>query len=95
MKKFAALALFAGLTAAASTGFAAEVVGDVKSVVLTGYVTQLNSGIANENEANLGSATGQSYVGGDLSSVVFTHGVYQSNVGIENSNEANLGSVAE
>jgi hypothetical protein len=95
MKKFAALALFAGLTATASVGFAAEVVGDVKSVVLAGQVIQTNTGIGNHNEANLGSASGQSYVGGDLASVVLTGTVYQSNTGIANSNKANLGSVSD
>jgi hypothetical protein len=95
MKKFAALALFAGLSVAAVTGFSAEVVGDVKSVVIADTVTQINEGIDNYNELNMGSATGDAYVGGDLASVVITETVYQRNDGIDNSNIANLGSVTD
>ena len=97
MKTAFSAALIAGLmTLSASGAFAADVKGDVKTNVLTGAVIQTNTGIANKNEANLGSVSGKSTdVGGDFKSTVKTGVIYQKNTGIANKNEVNMGSVTD
>ena len=57
-----------------------------------GAVLQNNVGIANSNEANIGSVVGSS-VGGDVSTNTRVGAVLQNNVGIANSNEASIGSI--
>ena len=87
-----ALTLFAGMQSAQ----AADVGGDVRTNVKAGIVLQTNKGIANTNEAALGSVTGKSTdIGGNFRSNVKTLGVIQSNKGIANKNEVNIGSVTD
>lgn len=78
-----------------STAQAADVKGDVKTNVKVGAVIQNNTGIANKNEANVGSVTGKSRVGGDVKTNVKTGAIIQNNTGIANKNEVNLGSVTD
>lgn len=97
MKKAIAMAAVAAvISAGASTVHAAKVGGDVKTDVKAGVVLQSNKGIANKNEANIGSVTGKSTsVGGDVKSKVRVGGVIQTNTGIANKNEVNIGSVTD
>ena len=75
---------------------AASVKGDVKTNVKVGAVIQKNTGIANKNEANVGSVTGKSTrVGGDVKTNVKVGAIIQKNTGIANKNEVNLGSVTD
>lgn len=97
MKNVFVIASIATLIAAGSMSVqAAEVGGDVKANVKAGVVLQSNKGIANKNEANLGSVTGKSTsVGGDVNTRVKVGAVIQSNKGIANKNEVNIGSVTD
>ncbi len=97
MKKTIVTAAVASVLAIGmSAVHAADVGGDVKANVKTGVVLQSNKGIANKNEANLGSVTGKSTdVGGDVKVNVKTGAVIQSNTGIANKNEVNIGSVTD
>lgn len=89
----AMVGLLAGLVTSAQ---AADVGGDVKTNVKAGVILQKNTGIANKNEANIGSVTGKSTsVGGDVKSRVKVGAVIQSNKGIANKNEVNIGSVTD
>lgn len=84
------------LATAAQNISAAEVGGNVKSNVKVGVVLQKNTGIANKNEATLGSITGKSTsVGGNFKSSVKTMAVIQTNKGIANKNELTMGSVTD
>ena len=75
---------------------AADVGGNVKTNVKAGVVLQSNKGIANKNEATLGSVTGKSTsIGGNFRSSVKTAAVIQSNKGIANKNELTMGSVTD
>lgn len=75
---------------------AAEVGGNVKTNVKAGVVLQSNKGIANVNQATLGSATGKSTsIGGNFKSSVKTMAVIQTNKGIANKNELTMGSVTD
>lgn len=79
-----------------SVAQAADVGGDVKTNVKAGVILQDNKGIANKNEANLGSVTGKSTdIGGDVKINVKTGAVIQKNTGIANKNEVNIGSVTD
>jgi hypothetical protein len=93
MNKRTQILIAAGLLAAAANSPAAQVAGDVKSVVLAGSVIQTNVGIGNRNRADLGSVSGAGSVGGSLKSVVVTGTVYQSNKGIGQRNGVSIGSV--
>lgn len=82
--------------ASAASVHAADVKGNVKSDVKAGVVLQKNTGIANKNEANIGSVTGKSTsVGGNVTTKVTTGAVIQNNTGIANKNEVNIGSVTD
>ena len=84
------------LSALSHTAAAADVKGSVKTTVKAGVVLQNNKGIANKNEAALGSITGKSTsIGGDFKSRVTTGAVIQNNKGIANKNELAMGSVTE
>ena len=84
------------LAATAQTASAADVGGNVKTNVKAGIVLQSNKGIANKNEASLGSITGKSTsVGGNFKSRVRTAAVIQTNTGIANKNELSMGSVTD
>lgn len=97
MKKLIVTSAIAGLLVGAmSTANAADVGGDVKTDVKAGVILQKNTGIANKNEANIGSVTGKSTsVGGDVKSKVTVGAVIQNNKGIANKNEVNIGSVTD
>lgn len=97
MKKLIVMTAMASLLAAmVSVAQAAEVGGDVKTDVKAGVILQSNTGIANKNEANIGSVTGKTTkVGGDVKSRVKVGAVIQSNKGIANKNEVNIGSVTD
>ncbi|TNC81014.1 MAG: hypothetical protein C9356_10455 [Oleiphilus sp.] len=85
-----ALAMFSHAT------LAADVKGSVTSSVAAGVVLQKNTGIANKNEALLGSVTGKSTsIGGNFSANVKTAAVIQTNTGIANKNELVMGSVTD
>ena len=76
--------------------YAAKVGGDVKTNVKAGIVLQKNTGIANSNEALLGSVSGKSTsIGGNFTSRVKTAAVIQTNKGIANKNTLKMGSVSE
>ncbi len=83
------------LSALSHTAAAADVKGSVKTSVKAGVVLQNNKGIANKNEAALGSITGKSRIGGDFQSRVTTGAVIQNNKGIANKNELAMGSVTD
>ena len=84
------------LTALSHTAVAADIKGNVKTTVKAGVVLQNNKGIANKNEAALGSVTGKSTdIGGNFKSRVTTGAIIQNNKGIANKNELALGSVTE
>ena len=97
MKTLLSTALVAAtLLVTAQSGFSAEVGGNVKTNVKAGVVLQTNTGIANKNEATLGSITGKSTkIGGNFKSNVKTLAVIQSNKGIANKNELTMGSVTD
>ena len=97
MKTLISSALIAlTLAATAHTASAADVGGNVKTNVKTGVVLQMNTGIANKNEAALGSVTGKTTsVGGNFKSRVKTLAVIQTNKGIANKNELAMGSVTD
>jgi len=97
MKKLIAITAIAGVLAGVvTTAHAADVGGNVKTDVKAGVVLQKNTGIANKNEANIGSVTGKSTdVGGDVKSKVRVGAVIQTNKGIANKNEVNIGSVTD
>ena len=84
------------LTAVSHATLAADVKGNVKTNVKEGVVLQKNTGIANKNEAALGSVTGKSTsIGGNFKSSVKTAAIIQNNKGIANKNEVALGSVTD
>jgi len=88
--------LASAFLAGAASVQAADVKGNVKSDVKAGVVLQKNTGIANKNEANIGSVTGKSTdVGGDVNTKVKVGAVIQNNKGIANKNEVNIGSVTD
>ena len=90
--------LLVGFTLAATSqlAFAADVGGNVKTNVKAGVVLQMNTGIANTNQARLGSVSGKSTsIGGNFKSRVRTAAVIQTNKGIANKNELAMGSVTE
>ncbi|MDX1452595.1 MAG: hypothetical protein R3183_08545 [Oleiphilaceae bacterium] len=97
MKKIILISLVAGsMLAGISSVQAADVKGDVKADVKAGVILQNNKGIANKNEANIGSVTGKSTdVGGDVKTKVKVGAVIQNNKGIANKNEVNIGSVTD
>ena len=97
MKNLLITASVAALIATGSMSVqAAEVGGDVKANVKAGVILQNNKGIANKNEANIGSVTGKSTsVGGDVKTNVKVGAVIQNNKGIANKNEVNIGSVTD
>ncbi len=97
MKKLLLTSLIAGsLMAGMTSVHAADVKGNVKSDVKAGVILQNNKGIANKNEANIGSVTGKSTdVGGDVNTKVKVGAVIQNNKGIANKNEVNIGSVTD
>ena len=97
MKKLIVTTAIVGLLAGIATSTqAAEVGGDVKTDVKAGVILQKNTGIANKNEANIGSVTGKTTsVGGDVNSKVKVGAVIQTNKGIANKNEVNIGSVTD
>lgn len=97
MKKLIAITAVASVLAGVSgMAQAADVGGNVKTDVKAGVVLQQNTGIANKNEANIGSVTGKSTdVGGDVKSKVKVGAVIQTNKGIANKNEVNIGSVTD
>ena len=97
MKTLVSTALIAfALATTAQTVSAAEVGGNVKTNVKAGIVLQKNTGIANKNEAHLGSVTGKTTsIGGNFKSRVTTMAVIQDNKGIANKNELNMGSVTD
>ena len=97
MKTLLSTALIAfTLAATAQSGLAADVGGNVKTNVKVGVVLQQNTGIANKNEAALGSITGKTTsVGGNFKSSVKTLAVIQTNKGIANKNELSMGSVTD
>jgi hypothetical protein len=97
MKTVLSTALIAfTLASAAQMASAADVGGNVKTNVKAGVVLQMNTGIANKNEAALGSITGKSTsVGGNFKSRVKTAAIIQTNKGIANKNELALGSVTD
>lgn len=89
-------ALAAMLLGVVGTAQAAEVGGNVKTNVKAGIILQDNKGIANKNEANIGSVTGKTTsVGGNVKSNVKVGAVIQTNKGIANKNEVNIGSVTD
>lgn len=84
------------LSSVSSGALAADIDGNVKTKVKVGVVLQKNTGIANKNEALIGSVTGKSTdIGGNFSSRVKTAAIIQSNKGIANKNELNMGSVTD
>ena len=92
MTSLIAGALMAGM----STVHAADVKGNVKTDVKAGVILQKNTGIANKNEANIGSVTGKNTdIGGDVKTKVKVGAVIQNNKGIANKNEVNIGSVTD
>ena len=97
MKTLLSTALIAlTLAATVQQASAADVGGNVKTNVKAGVVLQMNTGIANKNEASLGSITGKSTsVGGDFQSRVRTAAIIQTNKGIANKNELAMGSVTD
>lgn len=97
MKTLLSTALIAlSLAAASQSALAADVGGNVKTNVKVGVALQQNTGIANRNEATLGSITGKSTsVGGNFKSSVKTAAVIQTNKGIANRNELTMGSVTD
>ena len=97
MKTLLSTALIAfTLAVTAQSGLAADVGGNVKTNVKVGVVLQQNTGIANKNEAALGSITGKTTsVGGNFKSSVKTLAVIQTNKGIANKNELSMGSVTD
>lgn len=97
MKTLLTTALIAfTLATAAQSVSAAEVGGNVKTNVKVGVVLQKNTGIANKNEATLGSITGKTTsIGGNFKSSVKTMAVIQTNTGIANKNELSMGSVTD
>ena len=97
MRTLLSTALIAlSLVATAQTASAAEVGGNVKTNVKAGVVLQTNKGIANKNEAALGSITGKhTSIGGNFKSRVKVAAVIQSNKGIANKNELAIGSVTD
>ena len=97
MKTFAAIAMIAGTIAMGmSTGAsAADVKGAVDTNVKVGAVIQKNTGIANRNEAHVGSVAGKSRIGSDFKSRVKVGAIIQKNTGIANRNEVTLGSVTD
>lgn len=97
MKTFiSSVAMAAVLVLGAQSTMAADVSGSVKTNVKTGVILQSNKGIANKNEANLGSITGKNTsIGGDVKTSVKTGAIIQTNKGIANKNEVNIGSVTD
>ena len=98
MKKFVTMTMIAGTLALGFSSFsasAADVRGDVDTNVKAAAIIQKNTGIANKNEAHLGSVAGKSRIGGDFKSRVRVGAVIQSNSGIANKNEGSLGSVTD
>ncbi len=97
MKNILLTSLITGaLLAGTSAVHAADVKGNVKTDVKAGVILQKNTGIANKNEANIGSVTGKSTdVGGDVKTKVKVGAVIQNNKGIANKNEVNIGSVTD
>lgn len=97
MKKLLVSSLIAGALLSGATAVnAAEVKGNVKSDVKAGVILQKNTGIANKNEANIGSVTGKNTsVGGNVNTKVKVGAVIQNNKGIANKNEVNIGSVTD
>ena len=96
MKNFVTLALIAGtLVLSSVSASAADVRGSVDTSVKVGAVIQKNTGIANVNEAHVGSVAGKSRVGGDVKSRVKVGAIIQKNTGIANKNEVTLGSVTD
>ena len=97
MKKLIVSTAIAGILAGGMTVVqAADVGGNVKTDVKAGVILQKNTGIANKNEANIGSVTGKgTSVGGDVKARVKVGAVIQTNKGIANKNEVNIGSVTE
>lgn len=84
------------LAAMSHSALAADVKGNVKTKVKAGVVLQKNTGIANKNEAALGSITGKSTsIGGNFKSNVKTAAIIQTNKGIANKNELAMGSVTD
>ena len=97
MKNLLSAALISvALIGTATSSFAAEVKGNVKTNVAVGVVLQKNTGIANKNEAAVGSITGKSTsIGGNFKSNVKTAAIIQNNKGIANKNELALGAVTD
>lgn len=96
MKSFIALTMIASTLALGSmSASAADVKGTVDTNVRAVTVIQTNDGIANVNEAHLGSVKGRSSVGGDFKSRVKVGAVIQKNTGIANRNKVTLGSVTD
>ena len=98
MKKFVTMTMIAGTLALGMGSFsasAADVRGDVDTNVKVGAVIQKNTGIANKNEAHVGSVVGRSRIGGDFKSRVMVGAIIQNNTGIANKNEVTLGSVTD
>ena len=98
MKAIVAITMIAGtlvMGMQSISASAADVKGAVDTNVKVGAVIQKNTGIANRNEAHLGSVAGKSRIGGDFKSRVKVGAVIQTNTGIANRNEVSLGSVTD
>ena len=96
MKKVIALTIVtSALVMGMQSASAASVKGDVDTNVKVGAVIQKNTGIANKNEAHVGSVAGKSRIGGDFKSRVKVGAIIQKNTGIANKNEVTLGSVTD
>ncbi len=97
MNKMTISVLFATtLALSAVPAFAAQVGGNAEIKIKTGTIKQDVSGIANQNQLNVGSVKGgNTRVGGNVSVSVKTGTVIQKTSGIANKNEANIGGVAD
>ncbi len=98
MRTFAAIAMIAGTLAMgmhSAGASAADIKGAVDTNVKVGAVIQKNTGIANRNEAHVGSVVGKSSIGKDFKSRVKVGAIIQKNTGIANRNEVTLGSVTD
>ncbi|GAA3965564.1 hypothetical protein [Allohahella marinimesophila] len=91
-----ATAAIAALAISMQQARSAEVKGDVNTKVSTGVIIQKNTGIANRNEASIGSVSGKdTTISGSVSTTVSTGAVIQTNSGIASKNKVNIGSVTE
>ena len=98
MKNFAKIILVTSAFVIATQGtlaHAAKVTGNVETTVKVKNVEQKATGLANKNEMNVGSITGDSKVGGNVKINVKAENLQQKATGLANKNELNIGSVSQ